>query len=140
MNLKQLKELARRKLSEFHKWRNVAGFHYNLISVSDIWTVELFDFKPEYFEGKREDWQRVAPHEVNEIIKAVNAIEIPRRRATLVLSYLIPQRLSTKEQMGKLSVASSTYHRDKELALLDFVELYRDGAIKTFTDRNKGTF
>ena len=123
MEKRQLKELARRKLSEFHRWRNVAGFHYSLISVSDIWTIELFDFKSEDFEGKREDWQREAPYEVNEIIKAVNAIEMPRRSATLVLSYLIPQRLSTKEQMAKLSVGSSTYHRDKELALLDFAEL-----------------
>ncbi|HEL0677789.1 TPA: hypothetical protein TVG21_000437 [Streptococcus equi subsp. zooepidemicus] len=134
MEKRQLKELARRKLSEFHKWRNVAGFHYSLISVSDIWTVELFDFKPEEFEMMRHDWQRQAPYEVNEIIKAVNAIEIPRRRGTLVLSYLIPQRLSTKEQMSKLNVASSTYYRDKEIALLNFVELYRDGAIKTFID------
>lgn len=139
MEKRQLKELARRKLSEFHKWRNVARFHYSLISVSDVWTVELFDFKLEEFETMRHDWQRQAPYEVNEIIKAINAIEIPRKRATLVLSYLIPQRLSTKEQMGKLSVASSTYHRDKELALLDFVELYRDGAIRTFTEQNKGT-
>ncbi|MGT2828917.1 hypothetical protein [Streptococcus hillyeri] len=136
MEKRQLKELARRKLSEFHKWRNVAGFHYSLISVSDVWTVELFDFKPEEFEMMRHDWQREAPYEVNEIIKAINAIEIPRRRATLVLSYLMPQRLGTKEQKSILSVASSTYHRDKELALLDFAKLYRNGVIKTFTEQD----
>ena len=132
MDNKELKRLAKQKLKEFHRWRRVAGFHYGLIQVDENWSVKLFEFNLEDYKDRLHDWQREAPHEVNEIIQAVNAITTPRRRAALIMSYILALKLLTVEQMTRLGVASSSYHRAKEQALLEFAEHYRQGVLKTY--------
>ncbi|HFR3403524.1 TPA: DUF1492 domain-containing protein [Streptococcus suis] len=125
-----LKQLAKRKLEEFHRWCRVAVLHYDMIQVDENWTVKLFEFDPEDYKGRIYDWQREAPEEVNEIIKAVNAIAKPRHRAVLVMSYILPEKIQSAEQAQRLAIKSSTYYLAKNEALLEFANCYRDGAIK----------
>lgn len=97
-----LKQLAKRKLKEFHRWCRVAVLHYDMIQVDENWTVKLFEFDPEDYKGRIYDWQREAPEEVNEIIKAVNAIARPRHRAILIMSYISPKRYVQQSRRNNL--------------------------------------
>ncbi|HEM3633418.1 TPA: DUF1492 domain-containing protein [Streptococcus suis] len=127
MNLKQL---AKRKLKEFKHWCRVAILDRDLIQVEKDWTVKLFEFDPEDYMGKIHDWQREAPNEANEILKAINAIQTPRLRAILIMSYIVPDKLKVKEQALQLNIAESTYYLAKNEALEEFASCYRNGSLQ----------
>ncbi|AZR96634.1 hypothetical protein XK27_11540 [Streptococcus suis] len=69
----------------------------------------LLDYDPEEYKDGKHDWQRKAPEEVNEIIKAVNAIARPRHRAILIMSYISPEKIQSAEQAQRLGIKSATY-------------------------------
>ncbi|HEM5582412.1 hypothetical protein HO861_07725 [Streptococcus suis] len=125
-----LKQLAKRKLEEFHRWCRVANlFHESTESFAN-WLIPSLEFNPEDYKDRKHDWQREAPEEVNEIIKAVNAIARPRHRGVLIMSYILPKKICSAEQAQQLGIKSSTYYLAKNEALLEFANCYRDGAIK----------
>ncbi|HFU4489563.1 TPA: DUF1492 domain-containing protein [Streptococcus suis] len=125
-----VKQLAKRKLKEFHRWCRVAVLHHEQIQISDDWTVKLFEFDPEDYKGRMHGWQREAPNEVNEILKAINAIQTPRLRAILIMSYIVPDKLKVKEQALQLNIAESTYYLAKNEALEEFASCYRNGSLQ----------
>ncbi|HEM3703821.1 TPA: DUF1492 domain-containing protein [Streptococcus suis] len=105
-----------------------------MIQVDENWTIKLFEFDPEDYKGKVHGWQREAPNEVNEILKAINAIAKPRHRAILIMSYIVPDKLKVKEQALQLNIAESTYYLAKNEALKEFVGQYRDGSLLQYLD------
>ncbi|HEM4407749.1 hypothetical protein HCB96_05840 [Streptococcus suis] len=127
-----LKQLAKRKLKEFPRWCRVAVLHHDQIQIGDDWTVKLFEFDPEDYKGRIYDWQRKAPEEVNEIIKAVNAIARPRHRAVLIMSYILPEKIQSAEQAQRLAIKSSTYYLAKNKALEEFASQYRSGILERY--------
>ncbi|WP_408545296.1 DUF1492 domain-containing protein [Streptococcus suis] len=108
----------------------MAVLHHDQIQISEDWTVKLFEFDPEDYKGRVHGWQREAPNEVNEILKAINAIAKPRHRAILIMSYILPEKIRSTEQAQRLGIAESTYYLAKNEALEEFANCYRDGAIK----------
>ncbi|MEI4339631.1 ArpU family phage packaging/lysis transcriptional regulator [Streptococcus suis] len=129
-----VKQLAKRKLKEFHRWCRVAVLHHDMIQVDENWTIKLFEFDPEDYKGKVHGWQREAPNEVNEILKAINAIAKPRHRAILIMSYISPDKLRSVEQAKRLRIAESTYYLAKNEALLEFAGQYRSGELLQHLD------
>ncbi|HFI0041564.1 TPA: DUF1492 domain-containing protein [Streptococcus suis] len=129
-----VKQLAKRKLKEFPRWCRVAVLHHDQIQISEDWTVKLFEFDPEDYKGRVHGWQREAPNEVNEILKAINAIAKPRHQAILIMSYILPDKIRTAEQAQQLGIAESTYYLAKIEALREFAELYRGGALLQYLD------
>ncbi|HEM4051337.1 TPA: hypothetical protein U1W10_001350 [Streptococcus suis] len=127
MNLKQL---AKRKLKEFHRWCRIANLFHESTESFDNWLIPPLEFDPEDYRLSKYSWQREAPEEVNEIIKAVNAIARPRLRAVLIMSYISPENIQSAEQAQRLGIKSSTYYLAKNKALEEFANCYRDGAIK----------
>lgn len=125
--------LAKRKLKEFHRWQNVAVF-WDDISVSDSWIIEPYRFNPENYADRLQEWQRQAPYEVNEIIKAVNAVQKECCRAIIIMSFLERPKKSTAEQMKVINLKSAQYYNLKNLALLEFASLYRDGLLLTYSE------
>ena len=125
----KIKQLAKRKLNEFHRWCRVAVLHCDLIQVDKDWMVTLFEYDPGDYKDRIYEWQREAPSEANEILKAINEIPKPRHRAALVMSYILPEKIQIKEQAQRLSIAESTYYLDKALALMEFAKRYRNGIL-----------
>ncbi|CYW05844.1 DUF1492 domain-containing protein [Streptococcus suis] len=105
-----------------------------MIQVDENWIVKLFEFDPEDYKGRIYDWQREAPNEVNEILKAINAIAKPRHRAILIMSYISPDKLRSVEQAQQLGIAESTYYLAKNEALLEFAGQYRSGELLQHLD------
>lgn len=126
---------AKRLLSNFHRWRSVADIHCEQIKTDACWLLDLVAI-PERSEWEHllTWWQKLAPYEVNEIIKGVNAIPNARQRAILAMTYLLPERIDGKEQMKRLNIKDSTYHKSKKEALLVFAKYYRQGTLETLTD------
>lgn len=87
-----LKQLAKRKLKEFHRWCRIANLFHESTESFDNWLIPPLEFDPEDYKLSKHSWQREAPEEVNEIIKAVNAIARPRQRAVLIMSYILPKK------------------------------------------------
>ncbi|HFR3770936.1 TPA: DUF1492 domain-containing protein, partial [Streptococcus suis] len=125
-----LKQLAKKKLKEFHRWCRIANLFHESTESFDNWLIPSLEFDPEDYKLSKHSWQREAPEEVNEIIKAVNAIARPRHRAVLIMSYISPEKIRSAEQAQRLAIKSSTYYLAKNEALLEFANCYRDGAIK----------
>ena len=125
----KIKQLAKRKLKEFHRWCRVAVLHCDLIQVDKDWMVTLFEYDPGDYKDRIYEWQREAPSEANEILKAINEIPKPRHRAALVMSYILPEKIQIKEQAQRLRIAESTYYLDKALALIEFAKRYRNGIL-----------
>ncbi|HFI0337605.1 TPA: DUF1492 domain-containing protein [Streptococcus suis] len=125
-----VRKLAKRKLKEFPRWCRVAVLKRDLIQVEKDWTVKLFEFDPEDYKGRIHTWQREAPYEANEILKAINAIQTPRLRAILIMSYIVPDKLKVKEQVLQLDIAESTYYLAKNEALKEFASCYRNGSLQ----------
>ncbi|HEM3621516.1 TPA: DUF1492 domain-containing protein [Streptococcus suis] len=94
----------------------------------------MFEFDPEDYKGKVHGWQREAPNEVNEILKAINAIAKPRHRAILIMSYILPEKIRSVEQAQRIGIAASTYYLAKNEALKEFVGQYRDGSLLQYLD------
>ncbi len=128
------KQLAKRKLKEFPRWCRVAVLHQDMIQVDENWTIKLFEFDPEDYKGKVHGWQREAPNEVNEILKAINAIAKTRHRAILIMSYISPEKIRSAEQAQRLAIKSSTYYLTKNKALEEFATQYRDGSLLQHLD------
>ncbi|HFI0943375.1 TPA: DUF1492 domain-containing protein [Streptococcus suis] len=105
-----------------------------MIQVDENWTIKLFEFDPEDYKGKVHGWQREAPNEVNEILKAINAIAKPRHRAILIMSYILPEKIRSTEQAQRLGIAASTYYLAKNKALEEFTGQYRDGSLLQYLD------
>lgn len=105
-----------------------------MIQVDENWTIKLFEFDPKDYKGKVHGWQREAPNEVNEILKAINTIAKPRYRAILIMSYISPDKIRTAEQAQRLGIKSSTYYLAKNKALEEFASQYRDGSLLQYLD------
>ncbi|HHT7814041.1 TPA: DUF1492 domain-containing protein [Streptococcus suis] len=105
-----------------------------MIQVDENWTIKLFEFDPEDYKGKVHGWQREAPNEVNEILKAINAIAKTRHRAILIMSYILPEKIRSAEQAQRLGIKSSTYYLAKNKALEEFASQYRDGSLLQHLD------
>lgn len=127
-----LKQLAKRKLKEFHRWCRVASLFHEPSESFKNWLIPSLEFDPEDYKGRIYDWQREAPEEVNEIIKAVNAIDKPRHRAVLIMSYISPEKIRSAEQVQRLAIKSSTYYLAKNKALEEFASQYRSGILERY--------
>lgn len=125
-----LKKLAKRKLEEFHRWCRVSNLFHEQTESFDNWLIPSLEFDRENFKLSKNSWQRKAPEEVSEIIKAVNAIARPRHRAILIMSYISPKKIQSAEQAQRLGIKSTTYYLTKNEALVEFANCYRDGVIK----------
>ncbi|WP_153056312.1 DUF1492 domain-containing protein [Streptococcus suis] len=112
----------------------MAVLHHDMIQVDENWTIKLFEFDPEDYKGKVHGWQREAPNEVNEILKAINVIAKPRHRAILIMSYISPDKLRSVEQAQHIGIAESTYYLAKNEALREFAGQYRDGSLLQYLD------
>ncbi|HEM6100241.1 TPA: DUF1492 domain-containing protein [Streptococcus suis] len=112
----------------------MAVLHQDMIQVDENWTIKLFEFDPKDYKGKVHGWQREAPNEVNEILKAINTIAKPRYRAILIMSYISPDKIRTAEQTQRLGIAESTYYLAKNEALKEFAGQYRDGSLLQHLD------
>ncbi|HEL2737468.1 TPA: DUF1492 domain-containing protein [Streptococcus suis] len=124
-----LKKLAKRKLEEFHRWCRIANLFHESRESFDNWLIPYLEFDPEDYKFSKNSWQRKAPEEVNEIIKAVNAIAKPRHRAILIMSYISPEKIQSAEQAQRLGIKSSTYYLTKNEALVEFASQYRSGEL-----------
>ncbi|MEG3267833.1 ArpU family phage packaging/lysis transcriptional regulator [Streptococcus suis] len=129
-----LKKLAKRKLEEFHRWCRVSNLFHEQTESFDNWLIPSLEFDPENFKLSKNSWQRKAPEEVSEIIKAVNAIARPRHRAILIMSYISPKKIQSAEQAQRLGIKLATYYTDKNKALQAFADLYRNGALLQYLD------
>ncbi|HEM3702238.1 TPA: hypothetical protein U1D11_000708 [Streptococcus suis] len=112
----------------------MAALHIDLTRVEGNWFVPLLEYAPEDYKDRQHNWQRLAPVEVIEIVKAVNAIQKERHRAILIMSFLERPKRSTSEQMQVIKRKSAQYHNLKNRALLEFAHLYRDGELLQYLD------
>lgn len=128
------KQLAKRKLKEFHRWCRVANLFHGPTESFDNWLVPLLDYDPEEYRDRKHNWQREAPEEVNEIIKAVNSIPYHRQRAILIMCYISHEATRLPDQARQLGIKPSTYYADKSKAFQAFAELYRSGALLQYLD------
>ncbi|HEM5046567.1 TPA: DUF1492 domain-containing protein [Streptococcus suis] len=96
------------------------------------WLIPSLEFNPEDYKGRVHGWQREAPNEVNEILKAINTIAEPRHRAILIMSYISPDKIRTAEQAQQLGIKSSTYYLAKNKALEEFASQYRSGILERY--------
>lgn len=71
----------------------------------DNWLIPSLEFDPEDYKLSKNSWQRKAPEEVNEIIKAVNAIARPRHRAILIMSIYHPKRYNQQSRHNDLALS-----------------------------------
>ncbi|HEM6400849.1 TPA: DUF1492 domain-containing protein [Streptococcus suis] len=126
------KQLANRKLNEFHRWCRISNLFHEQTESFDNWLIPPLEFDPEDYKGRIYDWQREAPEEVNEIIKAVNAIARPRHRAVLIMSYISPEKIRPAEQAQRLAIKSSTYYLAKNKALEEVASQYRSGILERY--------
>ncbi|NQL66080.1 DUF1492 domain-containing protein [Streptococcus suis] len=127
-----LKQLAKRKLEEFHRWCRVSSLFHEPTESFDNWLIPSLEFDSEDYKLSKHSWQREAPEEVNEIIKAVNAIARPRHRAVLIMSYISPKKICSAEQAQQLGIKSSTYYLAKNKALEEFASQYRSGILERY--------
>ncbi len=128
------KQLAKRKLKEFHRWCRIANLFHESTESLDNWLIPLLEYDPEDYKDRPKEWQREAPNEVNEILKAINAIAKPRHRAILIMSYISPDKIRTAEQAQRLGIAESTYYLAKNEALKEFASQYRDSSLLQYLD------
>ncbi|MGV3305001.1 ArpU family phage packaging/lysis transcriptional regulator [Streptococcus suis] len=128
------KQLAKRKLKEFHRWCRISNLFHEQTESFDNWLIPPLEFHPEDYKGKVHGWQREAPNEVNEILKAINAIAKTRHRAILIMSYILPEKIRSAEQAQRLGIKSSTYYLAKNKALEEFASQYRDGSLLQHLD------
>lgn len=63
--------------------------------------------------------------EINKIRKAIEGISSAMDKRILEMSYMEQKKISANEQMVRLSISSSNYHRRKARALLEFIERWQ---------------
>ncbi|MFS5317540.1 ArpU family phage packaging/lysis transcriptional regulator [Streptococcus agalactiae] len=119
------KKNAMRKLKEFQRWQRIANS-------LDLTYNELYQFDIEYHSTRRtylEISRECALEELDAIKHAINQLSKIEYRKILIECYLISEKLSNQEIMTKLNRSESWYYETKKRALLEFVELYRDGIL-----------
>lgn len=107
---KRDKELARNVLSKYRSFCRIAGV--------DFLTGNLLDSCTD----QQNNLQNMALTEVKRIRKAIEDIPLAMDKSILEMSYIEQKKVSTSEQMIRLSISSSNYHRRKARALLEFIE------------------
>ncbi|HHJ7374292.1 TPA: ArpU family phage packaging/lysis transcriptional regulator, partial [Streptococcus pyogenes] len=68
--------------------------------------------------------------ELNAIKYAINQLSKVEYRQILIECYLISEEKPQQDIMEELNRSQSWYYEIKKRALLEFVEFYRDGALK----------
>lgn len=104
------KELARNVLSKYRSFCRVARV--------DFLTGNLLDGCAD----QQNKLQNMALIEINKIRKAIEGIPLAMDKSILEMSYIEQKKVSANEQMVRLSISSSNYHRRKARALLEFIE------------------
>lgn len=104
------KELARNVLSKYRSFCRIAR--------ADFLTGNLLDGCTDH----QNKLQNMALIEINKIRKAIEGIPLVMDKRILEMSYIEQKKVSTNEQMIRLSISSSNYHRRKARALLEFIE------------------
>ena len=104
------KELARNVLCQYRSLCRIAGVDYL--------TGDLLDSCID----QQNQRQNMALTEVKRIRKAIEGVSLAMDKRILEMSYIEQKKVSTSEQMVRLSISSSNYHRRKARALLQFVE------------------
>ncbi|SUO56486.1 phage protein [Streptococcus pyogenes] len=120
------KKNAIRKIKEFHRWQRIANS-------LDLSYNERYQFDIDYHYSERRELEisrECALEELNAIKYAINQLPKIEYRQILIECYLISEKLSNQEIMTKLNRSESWYYETKKRALLEFVEFYRDGALK----------
>lgn len=110
---KKEKELARSILSKYRSFCRIARV--------DFLTGNLLDGCTD----QQNKLQNMALTEVNRIRKAIEGIPLAIDKRILEMSYIEQKKVSTSEQMIRLSISSSNYHRRKAGALLEFIEHWK---------------
>ena len=104
------KELARNVLSKYRSFCRIARV--------DFLTGNLLDSCTE----RQNKLQNMALIEINKIRKAIEGVSLAIDKRILEMSYIEQKKVSANEQMVRLSISSSNYHRRKARALLEFIE------------------
>ncbi|HER0085880.1 TPA: ArpU family transcriptional regulator [Streptococcus pyogenes] len=116
------KKNAIRKLKEFHRWQRIANS-------LDLTYTELYQFDIEY-RKHLEISRECALEELDAIRYAINQLSKVEYRQILIECYLISEEKTQQDIMEELNRSQSWYYESKKRALLEFVEFYRDGALK----------
>ncbi|HGN4369508.1 TPA: ArpU family phage packaging/lysis transcriptional regulator [Streptococcus pyogenes] len=117
---------AIRKLKEFHRWQRIANS-------LDLTYTELYQFDIEYHPTRRKHLEisrECALEELDAIRYAINQLSKVEYRQILIECYLISEEKTQQDIMEELNRSQSWYYESKKRALLEFVEFYRDGALK----------
>ncbi|HER0918066.1 TPA: ArpU family transcriptional regulator [Streptococcus pyogenes] len=120
------KKNAIRKLKEFHRWQRIANS-------LDLSYDELYQFDIEYHPTRRKHLEisrECALEELDAIRYAINQLSKIEYRKILIECYLIGEKKPQQDIMEELKRSQSWYYETKKRALLEFVEFYRDGALK----------
>lgn len=104
------KKLARNVLSKYRSFCRKARV--------DFLTGNL----PDSCTDQQNKLQNMALIEINKIRKAIEGIPLAIDKRILEMSYIEQKKVSANEQMIRLSISSSNYHRRKSRALLEFIE------------------
>lgn len=104
------KKLARNVLSKYRSFCRIARV--------DFLTGNLLDSCTD----QQNKLQNMALIEINKIRKAIEGIPLAMDKSILEMSYIEQKKVSTSEQMIRLFISSSNYHRRKARALLQFIE------------------
>lgn len=107
------KKIARNVLSKYRSFCRIAGV--------DFLTGNLLDSCTD----QQNKLQNMALIEINKIRKAIEGIPLAMDKSILEMSYIEQKKVSTSEQMIRLSISSSNYHRRKARALLQFIENWK---------------
>lgn len=120
------KKNAIRKLKEFHRWQRIANS-------LDLTYNELYQFDIDYHPTRRKHLEisrECALEELDAIKHAINQLSKVAYRQILIECYLIGEKKPQQDIMEELNRSQSWYYEIKKRALLEFVEFYRDGALK----------
>ncbi|HFG8524789.1 TPA: ArpU family phage packaging/lysis transcriptional regulator [Streptococcus pyogenes] len=120
------KKNAIRKLKEFHRWQRIANS-------LDLSYNELYQFDVDYHPTRRKRLEinrECALEELDAIRYAINQLSKVEYRQILIECYLISEEKTQQDIMEELNRSQSWYYESKKRALLEFVEFYRDGALK----------
>ncbi|HHP5808797.1 TPA: ArpU family phage packaging/lysis transcriptional regulator [Streptococcus pyogenes] len=120
------KKNAIRKLKEFHRWQRIANS-------LDLSYNERYQFDIEYHPTRRKHLEisrECALEELDAIKHAINQLSKLEYRKILIECYLIGEKKPQQDIMEELNRSQSWYYETKKRALLEFVEFYRDGALK----------
>ncbi|VHG88425.1 phage transcriptional regulator, ArpU family protein [Streptococcus pyogenes] len=120
------KKNAIRKLKEFHRWQRIANS-------LDLTYTELYQFDIDSHPTRRKHLEisrECALEELDAIRYAINQLSKIEYRKILIECYLISEEKTQQDIMEELNRSQSWYYETKKRALLEFVEFYRDGALK----------